>query len=181
MTSQDGNTGGVWNDIQLKVRGPVHIDPGLRVTTLAPSFTTVPTPASTATGATARVHFTAVNTSDDACRTTVRIRLRPANFRGRSHELVRRLVMSPGANQVVAEERLEGIEPWQPWDRGVPHLYRVTVTLETRDGLTDRAVVETGFRTLSVTPIGESPGPNGSLVVNGRPVFVRGTNLLPTY
>ncbi|MBW3547116.1 MAG: hypothetical protein KY452_03135 [Actinobacteria bacterium] len=176
MTSQDGNTGGVWNDVQLKVRDKVRIDPGLRVTTLA----TAPTGTATS-GASIRVAFTAVNTTDRHCDSTVRIRVRPANFKGRSHQLVRRLVLSPGANQVELEEHLDGAQPWQPWDRGVPHLYRMSVALESPDGLQDRVVVETGFRVLAVTPDGESPGPNGALVLNGRPVFVRGTNLLPTY
>ncbi len=184
MTSQDGNTGGVWNDVQLKVRGAVRFEPGLRVTTLATTPTRTATATATTTansGATIRVAFTAVNATDGHCETTVRMRVRPTNFKGHSHELVRRLVLSPGANEVEFEEHLAGVRWWQPWDRGVPHLYRVTAALEGPDGLQDRAVVETGFRVLAVTPHGESPGPDGALVLNDRPVFVRGTNLLPTY
>jgi len=171
ITSQDGNTGGIWGDVMLSVRPALHLDPAaIRVTTLsttgARAATRTTLPVANGTGRTV------------ACR--LRLVFEASNFEGETHELTKAVRLTPGHNEVTVHGTL-GVQLWNPADHGFPHLYKVTVTLEGDGGVLDEASLETGLRTLAVSPIGESTGPDGAFVVNGRPVFVRGTNLLPTY
>jgi hypothetical protein len=179
LASQDGNTGGVWNDIALRVRGTVRLAPGARVTTLALSPRA---PAGEERAATVELRFPTENTSADPVQARLRVLLEPANFDGTELRLETAAVVQPGRHDVViTKEALSPVRAWQPWDHGFPHLYTARATLEPVGQPPDEVVFETGFRTLAVSPIGESTGPAGSWVVNGERVFVRGTNLLPTY
>ena len=179
LTSQDGNTGGVWNDVGLQVRGAVRLAPGARVTTLAFS---PPSPGTGERTASVELRFRAENASTEAVQARLRVMLQPANFEGTALELERATVLAPGRQEIaVRDDDLSPVRVWQPWDHGFPHLYTVRAVLEPVGHPADEVVLETGFRTLSVTPIGESTGPAGAWVINGRRVFVRGTNLLPTY
>ena len=178
VTSQDGNTGGIWDDVTLSVRGPVHLAPaGIRVTTLSitPDGTTAGSRVATRTDLRVR------NTTATTVPARVRLRVEPVNFEGDAHELDKLVDLAPGENAVAIAGTLSPVRLWNPVDHGFPHLYRVTASVAVDGEVADTASVETGFRTLAVSPIGESTGTDGAFVVNGRPVFVRGTNLLPTY
>ena len=181
MTSQDANTGGPWGDIHLAARPAVHFDPaGTRVTTRSAQAPAAGDPDG---GAVARVAwaFAVRNTTGAEAAGTLHVELVPANFEGPRHRLATPVRLGPGTDRVDLDCHLAGLRLWEPWDQGFPHLYRVRATLELDGATVDETVLETGFRTLAVTPLGESPGPDGAFVVNGHPVFVRGTNLLPTY
>ena len=178
LTSQDANTGGVWNDVGLRVRGPIHFRPsGSRVTTLA-----LDEVRDSDCAAAVEMQFSVHNGTDRPTDAELAVTLCPANFEGPCLELDKSVTLRPGANQLhLQEDELAPVRPWQPWDQGVPHLYSVQAVLHAEGHRQDEVSFETGFRTLSVTPIGESPGRDGALVVNGSEIFVRGTNLLPTY
>ena len=172
LTSQDGNTGGIWDDVVLSVRSPLHLDPaGIKVTTLSISGARAATRTTVAVG----------NSTARTVPARLRLTFEPANFEGETHELTKAVRLKPGANHVAVSGTLSPVQLWNPTDHGFPGLYTVTVALESDGGVQDEVALETGFRTLAVSPIGESTGPDGAFVVNGRPVFVRGTNLLPTY
>ena len=178
ITSQDGNTGGIWDDVVLSVRGPLHLDPStLQVTAQSASPVRGSTDARVAT----RTTLTVSNRSGRTLPARLRLLFEPANFEGEHHELVKATRLRPGQNDVTVAGTLSPVQLWHPADHGFPHLYRVTAVLEAEGGVRDQAIVETGFRTLAMNAIGESTGDDGAFVVNGRPVFVRGTNLLPTY
>lgn len=178
ITSQDGNTGGIWSDVSLSVRSPIHINPDtVRVTTVSTSAD----PANEGFHVEARTRLTIHNATSRVVTGRVRVLVEPANFDGESHEMVRAVRLGPNGNEVAVAGTLAPVQLWSPVDHGFPHLYRVTAVLEVAGKDQDSVTVETGFRTLSVSPIGESTGTDGAFVVNGRRVFVRGTNLLPTY
>ena len=178
VTSQDGNTGGIWDDVTLTARNAIHVDStSIRVTTLSttPDGTTGGSRVATRTAMTVR------NMTATTLTARIRLLVEPANFEDNAHELIKVAHLAPGDNTVAIAGTLSPVRLWSPVDHGFPHLYRVTSSVEVDGEVTDRASVETGFRTLAVSPIGESTGTDGAFVVNGRPVFVRGTNLLPTY
>lgn len=178
ITSQDGNTGGIWDSVGLRASDAVHVRPGsVRVTTMST------TKDRSGDGCRVSIRTTLSVGNDTGARAPARIRLKiePANFDGTGHELVKASRLGPGNNDIVLSGALSPVRLWHPADHGFPHLYRVTVTVEVDGEVRDTVERETGFRTLSVSPMGESTGPDGAFVVNGRPVFVRGTNLLPTY
>lgn len=178
VTGQDGNTGGIWNDVSLRFQRAVHVaPPGLRVTTLSATPHQSPDTFHVA----ARVQLCLRNATGRALIARVRVCAAPANFDGASDEVVRNVRLNPGENDVVLDGNLASVALWEQRDHGFPHLYSVTAFVEVDGEVVDTTAVETGFRTLAVSPIGESTGPDGAWVVNGRPVMVRGTNLLPTY
>jgi hypothetical protein len=181
ITSQDGNTGGVWNHVTLRTAEPVHFTlPCPRVTTLAVSPAVAPAGAGEQR---VRLHlaYSVTNPSGRPRPACIGVQVEPANFDGVSHDFTAEVVLDPQGGDVVLEQELDGVRLWEPRDHGFPHLYRLTSVIEVDGTARDTAVVETGFRTLAVSPIGESDGANGAFVVNGHRVFVRGTNLLPTY
>ncbi|MGH9265424.1 MAG: glycoside hydrolase family 2 protein [Acidimicrobiales bacterium] len=178
ITSQDGNTGGIWNDVTLHRRNAVHADPArIRVTTLS----TTPDRTPDHVRAAIRANVAVRNTTGGKVRGHVRVVFEPANFEGERHELSRSVALSPGDSEVTVSGTVSPVRLWNPADHGFPHVYTATVVVAVDGEEVDRATMETGFRTLAVSPIGESTGTDGAFVVNGRPVFVRGTNLLPTY
>jgi hypothetical protein len=178
MTSQDGNTGGVWNDVALRVHHDLRFEPlATRITTQA----LAPISMIDCCSATVQLRFCVHNAGSETRQAKVRVAVAPSNFEGRTHRFTVAVTAQPGPNEVSVERVLAPISPWEPWDRGFPHLYSVTAALQAQGAVQDRTAVQTGFRVLSVTPLGESPGPNGAFLVNGERVFVRGTNLLPTY
>lgn len=178
VTGQDGNTGGIWNEVSLRFRRAVHVaPPGLRVTTLSATPHGTPDTFHVAARAQLRIR----NATGRALIARVRVCAAPANFDGPTAELARNVRLNPAENDVVVDGNLAPVCLWEPRDHGFPHLYSVTASVEVDGEVVDTTAVETGFRTLAVSPIGESTGPDGAWVVNGRPVMVRGTNLLPTY
>jgi hypothetical protein len=178
ITSQDGNTGGLWDDVGLRALDPVHVRPGsVRVTTMSTSRDR----SGDGHRASARTTLTVTNRTAATVPARIRLLVEPANFDGAEHELVKTARLAPGDNDVVLSGTLSPVQLWNPADHGDPNLYRVTATVEAGGQTRDTVTIETGFRTLSVSPIGESTGSDGAFVVNGREVFVRGTNILPTY
>jgi len=178
ITSQDGNTGGIWDDVMLSVRNPVHLDASsLRVSALS----TTPDKKTPGARVAMRTTLSVRNNTRKGLPARVRLIFEPANFDGEQHELVKATRLVPGPNELAIAGTLSPVQLWHPTDHGFPHLYRVTALLEADGAVQDQVVVETGFRTLASNPIGESTGDDGAFVVNGRTVFVRGTNLLPTY
>ncbi|WP_438448104.1 glycoside hydrolase family 2 protein [Gorillibacterium sp. sgz5001074] len=63
---------------------------------------------------------------------------------------------------------------WWTWDLGHPHLYRVEVRLHAGGQLLDEVYFHTGVREIGVEP------ETGTWRVNGKRLFVRGTNVIPT-
>lgn len=179
LTSQDANTGGVWNDVKVGVRNQVHLGlSGPKVTTLGLSAI----PGSEDLTASVEVVVPVHNATAHTVQARVLATFAPANFEGPSLELKMTAALDPGASSLtLADRRLGPVRVWQPWDQGLPHLYSVRSVIEVEGQVQDEHVLETGLRTLAITPIGESTGAEGAFVVNGSPIFVRGTNLLPTY
>lgn len=96
--------------------------------------------------------------------------------------------IAPGATAVEVPFVLERPQLWWPHDQGAPALYPSTVELVTADGrVLDRAAFRTGFRRVRVVmapdqwkmPVDFPKSrslPPVTLEVNGRRLFVKGTN-----
>ena len=74
---------------------------------------------------------------------------------------------------------------WQPWDRGTPHLYEITVRVvrgdSTDDSILDSLTKSFGIRDISIIRPPDTPSECESwlLTVNGKPEFIRGANWIP--
>jgi len=151
-------TGGIWDDVELRLTGPVVIK---------------------------EVGLGGYQPGDDRLRlelalhaapsTPVRaaVTIAPANFQGDAVPPAHFALRLPaGASVVNLTCPLPPVALWQPWDRGLPHLYHVTVTLAGPDGTEFDAVTRrTGFRAV------EKRG--WQFIINGQPEFMRGLNWVP--
>jgi beta-mannosidase len=78
----------------------------------------------------------------------------------------------PKGERLSAEVRLERPRLWWPVGLGAPELYRLHLSVQGAQG-TDSLSVPFGVRTVTRDV-------QGRLVVNGQPVFMRGTNYIPS-
>ncbi len=67
---------------------------------------------------------------------------------------------------------------WWPWDQGHPHLYRVIVRISDESGPVDEIGVTAGVRTVERGRLAN--GQPWRFILNGRPMFLRGANWVPT-
>jgi beta-mannosidase len=166
MTSfrSDGNTGGIWDSVDLIARPAVHVEHikvftkiGVKKDWLGDKLDK---PDGTALIA---VDVTVNNTTDRAARADLRLRVAPRTFEGDSSERVRPVVVQPGRTThklvlTVPEARL-----WWTWDRGAPDLYTATV------GIGDDAIQQP-FGIKEVV----HDDATGQWFLNGERIFLRG-------
>lgn len=95
------------------------------------------------------------------------LRLGPEDFAGSTLAAERTLVLRPGRQTYELVWDLPEMERWEIWERGFPHLYRLEVELEG-----GQAQTLIGFRTIAQD--------GDWLLLNGRRVFLRGSNVIPT-
>lgn len=94
----------------------------------------------------------------------------PENFRGKSFRYSWEVCIPPGVSTHRFRLELKGARLWWPYELGDPNLYRLEASLS--DGRRSAAAkVQTGLRVIRFD--------KGGLRVNGRRVFLRGTNLAP--
>ncbi len=94
--------------------------------------------------------------------------LLPANFQGEAFQKEAFLSLRPGRHTYPLLWDLPEMPLWEVYERGFPHLY--TLRGQILEGPARTAPV--GFRTVGLS--------EGWLVLNGRRLFLRGTNLIPT-
>lgn len=97
----------------------------------------------------------------------VTLTLSPRNFQGEAYSIQRSLDLTCGRHTYDLVWDLPDLPRWEVWDQGFPHLYDLKVDLD------DQALSTTvGFRTLEMD--------GDWLLLNGKRVFIRGTNVIPT-
>ncbi len=89
----------------------------------------------------------------------------------------------PEAQFFETEWTLENPKLWQPFDRGDPALYTVSLALKVNGAVCDTLAFDFGVRTIARV---RTPGPRAAqqwdtfqLVVNGEKSFIKGVNLQP--
>ncbi len=115
---------------------------------------------------------------------TAVVSVTPANFPGEAlGQLEFPLRLPAGPADVTLRGQLPPPALWQPWDRGFPHLYHVTVSLIDPAGqLLDGDSRRTGCRTIDLPPFTPPPpGPHHpwQFRLNHQPEFIRGLNWVP--
>ena len=109
------------------------------------------------------------------------IQMRPANFDGPSQSFNFNAFVKRGTEVIERNVVMKKPWLWNPWDKGEPHLYEMTVSLQEGETPTDTVTGLIGLRDIKMEP---NPGaPKGSLdwtfVVNGKREFIRGANWVP--
>ncbi|PSL03245.1 beta-mannosidase [Haloactinopolyspora alba] len=93
--------------------------------------------------------------------------------------VTRRVRVASGRSEAVAEVELPGVRRWWPRGHGAQPLYDVTVTVGDGARVSDDWRGRVGFRTVRLDMTPDDQGTPFVVVVNDRPVFVRGANWIP--
>ena len=92
----------------------------------------------------------------------------------------RTVTAAPGETEIVVEVIIDDVDLWWPRGYGAATLYPVTVTLTDAAGAElDGWQGRIGFRSIDLDTTPDGAGTPFQLIVNGRPVFVRGVNWIP--
>ncbi len=106
------------------------------------------------------------------------ISVKPHNFQGESLGWRGAVKLEPGAQQLRYEFAIPEAKLWWPNGFGEPNLYDITVTCQA-GGTALEASCLFGLRTIQMEPLPGGPSEelyNWSFVINGRTVFIKGTN-----
>jgi beta-mannosidase len=167
MTSfrSDGNSGGIWDSVELIARPSVHIDHVKIFTKIGVKKDWLGDGLDKRDGtAIVAVDVTVRNTTGSIVETDLRLAVAPRNFDGASGgERMRRVTLQPGRTTHKLVLTVPTVELWWTWDRGRPNLYTATI------GVGDDAI-EQPFGIKEVVRDEET----GQWFLNGERLFLRG-------
>ena len=166
MTSfrSDGNTGGLWDSVDLIARPTVHVEHVKVFTKIGVKKDWLGDEQDHRDGtALVAVDVTVNNTTIRAVRTDLRLRVAPRTFEGSPSERVRPVVVQPGRTIHKIVLTVPDARLWWTWDRGTPDLYTATV------GIGDDAI-EQAFGIKEVVP----DDTTGQWFLNGERIYLRG-------
>jgi beta-mannosidase len=159
---QDMGCGGIWNDVFLVAARKVRITRAQVVPLLLTNAATV----------TINLWIENIGGPADA---GIVVDIAPANFEAgdQTFQLKRNLRLNPGENVVTLTQTVPDPHLWSTWDYGRPNLYQLTATAEVEGEAVSRRSDRFGIRTIHVTD-------DWRFFLNGRQIFIRGTNVIPT-
>jgi beta-mannosidase len=130
MTSfrSDGNSGGIWDSVELIARPAVYVDHATIVTRLGRKKDWTGDRLDKRDGtALVSADVTVCNTTREAVETDLQLRVAPATFDGATHERTRKVVLQPGRSVHKLVVTVPDAKLWWTWDRGAPDLYTASV------------------------------------------------------
>jgi beta-mannosidase len=165
MTSfrQDGNTGGIWQTVQLIARGPVRIVyDKIYCRIVERDF--VPDGS-----ALVLVDLELNNATGGVVAVDAGLRVTADNFRSNLRlERVRRTELQPGLNVVKLAVTIPEARLWWTWDRGKPNLYKAELWVGRNGGVDDRKTESFGVKDI------RHDDATGHWYLNGKRIFLRG-------
>ncbi|MFQ6015140.1 MAG: glycoside hydrolase family 2 protein [Anaerolineae bacterium] len=157
---QDGNTGGIWNDVSLIISRATRLEGAKIAPLLLPDGS-------------ARLRITVAVSSPRVQEVELGLRITPANFAGEPVESVTTHHLGAGTKRVVLVQTMEEPRLWWPWDQGEPNLYNAKISLLVNDEIVDEVDERFGIRELRIDE-------DRNWILNGQRVFPRGTNIIST-
>lgn len=167
MTSfrSDGNSGGIWESVELIARPHVYVDHVRIFTKIGMKKDWLGDRLDKPDGSgLVSVDVAVHNTTRDVVETDLRLTVEPESFEGEvRHERSRRVVLQPGRTTHTLVLTVPDARLWWTWDHGDPDLYRATV------GVGDDSVTQTfGIKELV------HDDQTGQWFLNGTRIFLRG-------
>lgn len=162
---QEKNSGGIWNEVFLKVSKDISLD--------GPSVSYI----LRGNNAGINAKFRVVSSLKAVYKLNATIELVPFNFtpsRYFSCRKTKTIEIKPGISEVGLELDARKLELWMPYEIGFPYLYTVKISISGRYGRLDGFETVTGFRQVKYDS--KSPG----ISINGKELFLRGTNYIST-
>lgn len=152
------NPGGIWRPVRILSSGPAYIERWhLRTVELE--------------GDEATLSLTTEIYALRAAEVTLQLSFSPHKFNGQSYHQVFSVNLERGFNRFQTTFRLQGVRPWQTWDRGQPHLYHTNLSLQGAGETWDGKDFLYGIRTFTLN--------NFIPYLNGQRLLVKGSNYLP--
>jgi beta-mannosidase len=159
---QDGNTGGIWNRVEFIVTAETHLDQVLITPILL-------------TPQLARLHLSVALSSARAQEVDALVRVKHLSPSGGEvvEEVKKPVSLVAGHNYEAFILTIDDPKLWWTWDRGDQDLYSVETTLSHKGEILDRLEDRCGIREISLDE-------KDIWLLNGEPIFPRGTNFIPT-
>lgn len=161
---QEKNTGGIWNDVSIGFSYGARID-HMRARTHLDQQAQMH-------GVSFRVATHSAWQGEEQVQADIDIA--PFNFDGEALHERRDIALAPGNGELVLTATVPGGRLWWPIGLGNPCLYRATIALSRNGHVIDRMDVVFGLREVALDENTQT------WRINGRRVFLRGTNYIPT-
>ena len=161
---QEMNTGGIWAPVHLEITDGL----ALRRLEVVPQKRD---------GNHWNVHLTAALASrmPAGSEITAEIEIVPENFSGETYRFTSRSIVNAGETRLAIDQSIANPQLWWPAGHGKPNLYRMRVLLKHGGGVMAARETVFGFREIAVKDAGGL-----QWLVNGRRLFIRGTNYIST-
>lgn len=156
---QSGNTGGIWGDVDLFVTDKVVFEK-VKVTTES----------ITENNTRLKFNINVVNLEEKSIDAAISIK---TYFDGEEQtNLHDKITLNDSQNCLQYYQIINDPYLWWTWDHGDPDLYQVIIVIEW-EGRSIENKFDFGIRTVSINK-------EGQLLLNERPIFIRGTNVIPS-
>lgn len=156
------NPGGIWRSVEIYETGGVWID---RVKILTEVKNKI---------AKLRIIIWAGSSIDGVV--TINIRISPKNFEGKEYMEEQKVEIKKGQNIVKLDIDIEDPALWWTWDLGPQNLYLLEVAILEEGEISDKKTITFGIRHVHL----ERSRNGWILYLNGKRLFIRGTNYGPT-
>ena len=174
-TGQDMHSGGIWNDVVLEVRPAVFFRAIRLATRLTPANEDLNKEHGPGEVTVPPVSVARVTASIDLSLTAAEAELPDrVELAIGEHVASRSLTGWDRSSPVDLAVTIPEPRLWWTWDHGEPYLYSCTAALYLRDEVADQQELLVGLRQVDLDPS------SGEWMLNGRRMFVRGTNVVPT-
>ncbi len=160
-TGQEMNTGGIWNDVCVEAVDALEIEM-VKITPLLKDDGVWNV------GSELIIN----NYTDAAIEAALSCAIAPFNFKGKSKTMKREVSLKPGANTVYLHADMQNPALWWTWDYGKQNLYDFSYTVKAgkaKDVYSDIS----GIREFKKAE-------DKAWYLNGKRLFIRGTNIIPT-
>jgi beta-mannosidase len=126
----DGNSGGIWDSVELIARPSVYVDYLKVFTKIGVKKDWLGDKLDKRDGvAIVAVDVTVHNTTGAVVETDILFTVEPSTFEGERHDRGRRVVLQPGRTTHKLVLTIPDARLWWTWDRGEPSLYTATVRI----------------------------------------------------
>ncbi len=156
-TGQDQNTGGIWNDVYIKLGYPVVIHK-LKVTA---SFN--------GNYEEAFLHFDFKYTSKFNLPRTIKLEIKIISPDNKVTKENLETIIQPGKNECSYSIKINKPNLWNSWDLGKPNIYHIQVSSK----YLENYELNIGIREVKLDG-------DQRFYLNGKRLFLRGTNIIPT-
>ena len=161
---QDGNTGGIWNNVKLVNTGWIRFQNVLVETKLSEDFS----------DAEVRFDFGVKNCAPLEKEANFKISLDGKNFLIDAIDFNKSFSIQPGESNVNFSIFIKNPKLWWTWDHGKPNLYSASISVELDNSVSDTRDITFGVRKI------EFDADKRFFYLNDKRMFQRGTNYIAT-